>query len=425
MKDRRIVIVLVAACAIGLIAYFLHKRTSEKAAESARQSQQAMNRAVPVVAAQVLRKDVPIYLDGLGTVAAFKTITVHSQVDGRLEQVLFREGQPVKAGDRIAQIDPRPFVNQLHQAQGALARDSAQLKGAKVNLLRFTSLAAQKLIAQQQADDQAALVGQLEGAVVTDQATIDTAKLNIDYANIRSPIDGVTGVRLVDPGNIVHASDASGIVLITQLEPISVLFSLPQDDLTNVLQQLAAQTALPVEAWSRDGSQKLAVGQLALVDNQINAATATLRLKAVFPNPQHLLWPNQFVKARLLLNTRKNALTVPSTVPQRGPEGTFAYVIQQDQTVQPRPIEVETTEGDLAVVGKGLNEGEQVVADGASQLRAGAKVQPRQAGQAGQPGQQKREGPGQHAQDGQQKPREGSGAAQAPKADTPPRGPRQ
>lgn len=420
MKDRRIVIVLLAACAIALIAYFLHKRTSEKAAASARESQQAMNRAVPVVAAPVARKDVPIYLDGLGSVSAYKTITVHSQVDGRLEQVLFREGQAVKAGDRIAQIDPRPFVNQLHQAQGALERDRAQLKGAKVNLQRFTSLAAQKLIAQQQADDQAALVGQLEGAVVTDQATIDTAKLNIDYANIRSPIDGVTGVRLVDPGNIVHASDATGIVLITQLEPIAVLFSLPQDDLTNVLQQLAAQTTLPVEAWSRDGTQKLAVGQLALVDNQINAATATLRLKAVFPNPQHLLWPNQFVKARLLLTTRKNALTVPSTVPQRGPEGTFAYVIQQDQTVQPRAIEVDTTEGDIALIGKGLNEGEEVVADGASQLRAGAKVQPRQAGQ--QQGQKPREAA---AQPGQQKPREGSGAPQAPKADAPPRGPRQ
>jgi multidrug efflux system membrane fusion protein len=426
MKDRRIVIVLVAICTIGLIAYFLHKRTSEKAAQSARESQQAANRAVPVVAAPVVRRDVPIYLDGLGTVTAFKTIAVHSQVDGRLDQVLFREGQAVRAGDRIAQIDPRPFVNQLHQAQGALDRDRAQLRGARANLQRFTSLAAQKLIAQQQADDQAALVGQLEGAVLADQATIDTAKLNIDYANIRSPIDGVTGVRLVDPGNIVHPSDATGIVLITQLEPISVLFSLPQDELTHVLQQLSGQEALPVEAWSRDGSQKLATGQLALVDNQINASTATLRLKAVFPNPQHLLWPNQFVKARLLLTTRKNALTVPSTVPQRGPEGTFAYVIQDDQTVQPKPVEVETTEGDLAVIAKGLTEGQQVVADGASQLRAGAKVQPRQAGQPAQ-GRQPREG-GAAAGEARsaQQPDGGTGARTlSPKGDTPPQGRRQ
>ena len=424
MKDRRIVIILVAVLAIGLIAYFLHKRTSEKSAQSAKDAAAAANRAVPVVAAPVARKNVPIYLDGLGTVTAFKTITVHTQVDGRMDKVLFREGQKVSAGDKIAQIDPRPFYNQLHQAEGALNRDTAQLKGAKVDLDRFNSLASQKLIAQQQADDQAALVGQLQGAVVVDNATIDTAKLNIDYANIRSPIDGITGVRLVDPGNIVHASDATGIVLITQVEPITVLFSLPQDELARVLQQLQGDAALPVEAWSRDGSQKLATGRLTLVDNQINVATATLRLKAEFPNPQHLLWPNQFVKARLLLTTRQNALTVPSTVPQRGPDGIFAYVIQQDPndaksaTVQPRPIEVETTEGDIAVIAKGLNEGDQVVADGAAQLRAGAKVQVRQAGQ--QQARPAREGTATvgGADAGTPDPR-------APKADTPQRGPRQ
>jgi multidrug efflux system membrane fusion protein len=238
------------------------------------------------------------------------------------------------------------------------------------------------LIAQQQADDQAALVGQLEGAVQVDKGTIDVARLNLDYALIRSPIDGVTGVRIVDPGNLVHASDQTGLVVVTQLDPISVLFSLPQDELPRVMQQLA-QGQLPVEAWSRDGSQKLATGRLLLVDNQINAATATLRLKAVFPNPQHLLWPNQFVKARLLLTTRKDALVVPSTVPQRGPEGTFAYVIQPDQTVQPRPIEIEINEGDISVIARGLNEGEQVVADGQNQLRAGAKVSTKPAGQPG------------------------------------------
>jgi multidrug efflux system membrane fusion protein len=414
MKDRRIVIILVAVVAIGLIAFFLRKRTSEKAAASAKEASAAANRAVPVVAAPVTKKNVPIYLDGLGTVTAFKTITVHTQVDGRLDTVLFREGQPVKAGDRIAQIDPRPFMNQLHQAQGALNRDSAQLKGAKVDADRFNSLASQKLIAQQQADDQQALVGQLEGAIVVDNATIDTARLNIDYANIRSPIDGVTGVRLVDPGNIVHAADATGIVLITQLEPITVLFSLPQDELSRVLAQISGTAAgLPVEAWSRDGAQKLATGKLTLVDNQINVSTATLRLKAEFPNPQHLLWPNQFVKARLLLTTRQNALTVPSTVPQRGPDGIFAYVVQQDQTVQPKPIEVEITEGDISIISKGLNEGDQVVADGAAQLRAGAKVQVRQAGQ--QQGKPQREGTASVA---------APDAGAAPKGDAPARGSR-
>jgi multidrug efflux system membrane fusion protein len=262
-----------------------------------------------------------------------------------------------------------------------------------VNLERYKQLAAKKLIPQQQADDQSAVVGQLEGTVAVDRATIQTAKLNLDYANIKSPIDGVTGVRIVDPGNLVHASDANGLVVITQLDPITVLFSLPQDELPRVMRELQSG-AMAVEAWSRDGAQKLATGQLALVDNQINAATATMRLKAVFPNPQHLLWPNQFVKARLLLTTRKDALVVPGTVPQRGPEGTFAYVIQPDQTVQPRNIEIEHTEGDLAIVAKGLTEGEQVVVDGQNQLRAGSKVAPRQPGQ---PARAQREGEGPRA----------------------------
>ena len=360
MRKRRTVIVVLAVVAVAAIAIFLIRRSSgKKQAEAQRTQAQAAARAIPVVSAPVQRRDVPIYLDGLGNVAAFYTVTVRTQVDGRLDEVLFREGQLVKKGDPLARIDPRPFENQLAQAQGALERDRAQLKGAK---------------------------------------------LNLDYASIRSPIDGVTGVRVVDPGNVVHAGDANGLVVITQLDPITVLFSLPQDELPRVMQELQ-RAAIAVEAWSRDGAQKLATGQLALVDNQINAATATLRLKAVFPNPQRLLWPNQFVKARLLLTTRKDALVVPSTVPQRGPEGTFAYVIQQDQTVQPRNNEVEHTEGDQAVIGKGLAENEQVVVDGQNQLRAGSKVAPRQAGQPGRV------------------PREGEG----PRADTPrsQKGPRQ
>lgn len=400
MKDRRIILLVVAVVVVAAIAWVVHKRTTAQQAGAAREQQAAANRQVPVVEAAVARRDVPIYLDGLGTVTALKTVTVRSQVDGRLDKVLFREGQPVKTGDLLAQIDPRPFINQLKQGQGALARDDAQLKGAKLNLERYRQLAAQKLIAPQQADDQAALVGQLEGAVEVDKATIASARLNLDYASIRSPCDGVTGIRQVDAGNLVHASDQNGIVVITQLDPIAVIFSLPQDELPRVMSQLQ-KDPLPVEAWSRDGAQKLSAGQLALVDNQINQATATMRLKAVLPNPQHLLWPNQFVKARLLLTTRKDALVVPSTVPQRGPEGTFAYVIQQDQTVQPRPIDVEITEGDLAVISRGLSEGEKVVADGQNQLRAGSKVAARPAG-GGQ----------------QRPPREGEG----PKADTPKRG---
>src|SRR5438477_4156352 len=254
MRDRRIILLLVAAVLIAGVIFFVRKRTSSQQAGAARDQAQAANRVVPVVGAAVQKKDVPIFLDGLGSVAAFKTVTVRSQVDGRLDQVLFREGQPVKAGELLARIDPRPFQNQLKQAEGALSRDAAQLKGAQLNFERYKNLVAQKLIAQQQADDQAALVGQLEGAVQVDRATIDVARLNIDYAAIRSPIDGVTGVRLVDPGNLVHASDPSGLVVVAQLDPIAVLFSLPQDELPHVMRQLA-QGQLPVEAWSRDGSQ--------------------------------------------------------------------------------------------------------------------------------------------------------------------------
>jgi membrane fusion protein, multidrug efflux system len=415
MRDRRVILLLAGILAVVAVGFLVHRRTSQANAGAQRQQAQFANRAVPVVATAVQKRDVPIYLDGLGNVSAFKTVTVRSQVDGRLDQVLFKEGQKVSKGELLARIDPRPFQNQLKQAQGALARDKAQLEAAKVNLERFLQLAQKKLIAAQQADDQAALVGQLTGAVEVDQGQIDAARLNLDYASIRSPIDGVTGLRIVDAGNLVHASDQNGLVLITQLDPIAVVFSLPQDELPQVMRELA-RAAMAVEAWSRDGAQKLATGDLALVDNQINAATATLRLKAVFPNPQRLLWPNQFVKARLLLTTRKDALVVPATVPQRGPEGTFAYVIQQDQTVQPRPIEVDTTEGALAIVGKGLSEGEQVVVDGQSQLRAGSKVIPRQAGAPSLP---PREGELQRAPAGQK---------EGPKADAPhqqARGPRQ
>jgi multidrug efflux system membrane fusion protein len=405
MRVRRIVLVLIAVVAIAAVGIFVYRRTSQKQAGAQRdQAAQAAGRAVPAVVATVQRRDVPIYLDGLGNVTAFKTVTVRSQVDGRLDRVLFKEGEPVKAGELLARIDPRPFQNQLQQALGALERDRAQLDAARRNFERYRQLAAKKLIPQQQADDQAGMVGQFEGAVRVDQATIEVAKLNLDYANIKSPIDGVSGVRIVDPGNLVRASDPNGLVVITQLDPITVLFSLPQDELPRVMQELQ-RGLLSVEAWNRDGAQKLATGQLALVDNQINAATATMRLKAVFPNPQRLLWPNQFVKARLLLTVKKDAVVVPSTVPQRGPEGTFAYVVQPDQTVQPRNIEVEHTEGDIAIIAKGLAEGEQVVADGQNQLRAGSKVIPRPSGQPARA------------------PREG----EVPRADSPriPKGPRQ
>jgi multidrug efflux system membrane fusion protein len=308
-------------------------------------------------------------------VTAYKTVTVHSQIDGRLDSVAFREGQAVKRGTRLAQVDPRPYQVQLRQAQAALARDTAQLQGNKVNLERYAAVGKEKLIAPQQVDDQRTLVAQFEGSVLADRAVIDQAKLMLDYASIRSPIDGITGVRMVDPGNIVHPNDAAGIVVVTQIDPIAVLFTLPQDDLPRVTAAMAGAT-LAVQALSRDGASVLATGELALVDNQINASTATIRLKAVFPNQQHTLWPNQFVKARLLLGMRKNALVAPAVAIQNGPKGTFVYAIDDSKAV-PRPVDVVNIQNDLAIIGKGLAAGDLVVTEGQFQLKPGATVERR------------------------------------------------
>jgi len=341
-------------------------------------------RAVPVTVAEVVRRDVPIYLEGLGSVVANRTVTVRTQVDGRLVAVLFKEGQAVRQGEVLAQIDPRPFEAQLHQAEGALARDEAQLRSDQLTVDRDRQLVAQKLIAQQQLDTDVAAAGQLEGSVQMDRAAIETARLSLEYARITSPVDGVTGIRLVDPGNVVHAADTNGIVVVTQLDPAAVIFTLSQDQLVPVSTQLA-RGPLQVDVYSRDGSTLLGSGQLALVDNQINQSTSTIRLKALVPNPRRVLWPNQFVNARLRLETRAGALTMPATAVQRGPSGLFVYVLSADSTVALRPITLDTTQGDVALVAKGLAEGERVVVDGQNQLRPGARVAPTEAG-AGRPG---------------------------------------
>ncbi len=331
------------------------------------------DRAVPVLLSEAVTRDVPIYLDGLGTVTAYKTVNVRPQVDGRLDRVTFREGQTVKKGEVLAEVDPRPFQILLHQGEAALTRDKAQLDGAKRNLERYEAVGGQHLLPQQQIDDQRALVEQLTGTVMNDQATIENAKLQLDYAKIKSPLDGITGIRQVDPGNIVHAADTTGVVVVTQMDPIAVVFTLPQDDLPSVARQQQAEGPLQIDAQNRDGSQTLATGRLELIDNQINQGTATMRLKAIFPNPQRTLWPNQFVKARVRLTVRKGALVIPAVAVQRGPQGAFVYVAHGDRA-EVRNLVVERIQGEDALVAKGLAAGDKVVREGQSQLRPGAKL---------------------------------------------------
>ncbi len=339
------------------------------------------DRAIPVLVSNAAIRDVPIYLEGLGSVTAYKTVNVRSQVDGRMDRVDFKEGQTVKRGEVLAEIDPRPFTIMLHQGEAALARDTGQYEGAKRDLDRYEAVGGQHLLPQQQIDDQRALVEQYKGTVQNDQATIENAKLQLDYARIKSPIDGVTGVRLVDPGNIVHAADTGGIVVVAQIDPIAVLFTLPQDDLPDIARQ-QAERPLEVEARSRDGSQMLGKGELLLIDNQINQGTATIRLKAVFANPGHTLWPNQFVKTRLRLMVRKGALVIPAAAVQRGPQGTFVYIVDGEKA-DLRTVTVERIEGEDAIVSQGLAAGDRVVREGQSQLRPGARVSLRDAGQKG------------------------------------------
>jgi multidrug efflux system membrane fusion protein len=332
------------------------------------------DRVVPVTTATAEKKDVPIWLEGLGTVAAFQQVTVRPQVDGRLDKVLFTEGQTVKKGEVLAQIDPRPFLVQLHQAQGALARDQAQLDAARRNYERYKSLREQQLVAQQQVEEIAGQLGALEGAAKIDQAQVESAQLQLDYAQVKSPLDGIAGVRLVDAGNIVKASDPTGLVVITAVDPAAVLFTVPQDKLPAVSAALA-RGEIPVEVWNRDNTQKLATGKLAVLDNQINQATSTLRLKALVPNAAHTLWPNAFVKARMLVETRAGALVIPAVAIQRGPQGSYVYVVGPDKTAVMKPVTVGLLTADQAIVEQGVAAGEAVVIEGQNQLRPGGRVE--------------------------------------------------
>jgi multidrug efflux system membrane fusion protein len=331
---------------------------------------------VPVAVGTARNIDMPVRIGALGTVTARSTVTVKARVDGLLEKVLFREGQLVKAGQVLAQIDPKPFEVQLQQAQGQLQRDRAQLVNAQNDLQRYRNLLAQDSIAAQQVDNQAALVRQYEATLLTDQAAVDSARLNLSYTKITAPSNGRVGLRQVDAGNMIRAADTNGLVVITEIDPIAVIFPIPQDRLPQVMAQLQAGAQLGVDAYDREGRIKLASGTLVTADNVIDTTTGTIKLKAEFPNKDAQLFPNQFVNARLLVETLKSAIAVPTSAIQRGAPGTFVYVIKDDNTVTVRPVKTGTVDGEMTAITEGLAAGEKVVSDGGDKLREGARVEP-------------------------------------------------
>jgi membrane fusion protein, multidrug efflux system len=336
----------------------------------------AAPRAISVAIAPVQKQDVPVYLTGLGTVTAFNTANIKSRVDGQIMKVNFREGQDVREGDLLIEIDARPYQVQLEQMQAQLFKDQATLRDAKLNLDRYTALIPSGSIAQQQVDTQKSTVDQLEGQVRTDQAQIDNAKLQIVYCHITAPFDGRVGLRQVDPGNIIHAADTNPMLILTQLRPIAVIFTLTEDVLPTVSQHMSHGT-LEVDAFSRDDQTKLATGKLLTIDNQIDTTTGTAKLKAVFDNKDNKLWPNQFVNADLLLETRKNSTTVPTAAILRGPQGTFVYAVNADKTVKDKAVTVSLTQGDTTVITDGVNPGDTVVTDGQDKLQTGSHIEPR------------------------------------------------
>src|SRR5262252_5269665 len=335
------------------------------------------NGVVPVVVATAHRGDLPVYFKGLGNVTAFNTVTVRSRVDGQIVKINFTEGQYVNQGDSLIEIDPRPFQVQLEQAEGQLAKDQAQLKDVQIDYERYQLLFKEGVVPKQQVDTQQAQVGQFEGAIKTDQGAVDNAKLQIVYSHITAPISGRIGLRLVDIGNIVHASDQNGLLVITQLQPIAVLFSLPQDQLPQVMARMRTGTPLIAEAYDRDNSEKIATGKLLTIDNQIDTATGTYKLKAVFDNSRNELFPNQFVNMHLLVETAKNVIIVPTTAVLHGPKGAYVFAVAQGNTVKMQEVTLAHSTGDLSGISSGLAAGEVVVVDGQDKLQDGSKIEPR------------------------------------------------
>lgn len=381
---RLLLIVVLIAAAGGGVWYYTHRLPANtdaptvSAGAARRGGGININTVVPVLAAAAKKQDVPIYLDGLGTVQASATVTVKTQVDGKLVEVNFTEGQDVKAGTVLARIDPRAYQAALDQAIAKKAQDQATLANARLDSARYAKLAANAYTSAQQADTARSTVDQTVAIVAGDQAAIDTARVNVGYTSIVAPIDGRIGIRLVDVGNIIHASDSTGICVITTLRPISVVFTLPQQSLrqvTNAMQNGGANASPEVLALPQESTADvLDRGTLTVLDNQVDAATGTIKLKATFPNPNLRLWPGAFVNVRLRIETRMGAITVPPVAVQRGPAGTYVYVVKDDNTVTRRPVTVSHEDLVATILSEGLTEGEKVVIDGASRLADGSKV---------------------------------------------------
>jgi len=365
---------------LGGGGYWLLVRAGEQRAAAAEAAARPAAPAIPVVAAAARQGDLPVYLTGLGAVTPVYTVTVHTRVDGQLMKVLYREGQIVREGDPLAEIDVRPFQAALVQAQGQLARDQALLQEARIDLERFKVLWSQDSIAKQVFDQQVSLVKQLEGTVKLDQGQLDAAAVNVAYCHITAPISGRVGLRLVDPGNIVHAADTNGLLVITQLQPITVIFTIAEDHLPLVYQGLNAGEQLVVYAYDRAVQKKLATGSLLTIDNQIDPTTGTVKLKAIFPNADNGLFPNQFVNARLQVEMKREVTLVPDAAIQRTSQNTFVYVVKPDQTVTVRQVTVGTTEGNEASIDTGLAPGDIVVVNGVDKLQEGSKVDVKTSG---------------------------------------------
>ena len=359
--------VLIASCLILIVVLWNILHLAKK--------KPAQPQGMPVIAAKAIKGEIGVYINGLGNVTPINTITVKSRVDGQLMKILFQDGQLVKSGDPLFEIDSRPFQAQLVSEEGQMARDLALLANARLDLQRYHILFKEDSVSKQQLDTQKSLVHQFEGAVKVDRGQIDNAKLQLFYSRIKAPLSGRVGLHLVDIGNIIHVTDTGGLVAITQLQPIKVIFTIPEDDIPRVLDKMKGSNNLSVEAYDREQVHKLATGSLIAIDNLIDPTTGTVRCESEFPNENNALFPNQFVNAKLLLETRQDATIIPAVAIQQGPQGTYVYVVKTDKTAQVRMVKIGITEADMVSIDSGLSPDELVVVDGAERLRDGSKVE--------------------------------------------------